>query len=108
MAYLLPMIFLIVSLCRFAVGKVYVESLSKKAVIVLAVVTILTFFSLTINPSGFDMIIYPYANMGDELMQASISEWAAPDAKKIGQLVMFFAPMAMMSLGIVCTEKKSD
>ena len=106
MVYLLLFIFLFVSICEVDYGKLYAKRLAKREIFVLASVTLLTIFSLMLNPIGIRILIYPYVNIGDGLMQTVISEWASPDAKLVSNLILYYFPIAIMSFGIICTNKK--
>jgi hypothetical protein len=58
------------------------------------------------NPRGAELFIYPYINIGDTFMQSVISEWGAPDAKRLGDALLYFAPMLMAAGGMLASGKK--
>ncbi|KAF1079982.1 MAG: hypothetical protein GQF41_3658 [Candidatus Rifleibacterium amylolyticum] len=106
LSYILCFIFFVSGALEFSFGKLHGEKLSRKQLITILGVGILSLFALALNPYGVDMIVYPYANMGDAFMQDMINEWAPPDAKQITHLVLFFWPMLIVSLSLVITDKK--
>lgn len=61
---------------------------------------------IVINPIGLKVLAYPYVNLSDSLSMTVISEWQAPDAKLIGNLVLYFLPIVVMSIGIISRKKE--
>ncbi len=106
LSYILCIIFLLVGLCNFSLGRLDTNKLDRKQIRILLVVTIMTIVALLVNPIGYRVLIYPYANLSDNLSMAVISEWQAPDAKQVGNLILYFFPILLMSFGIVCGTKK--
>ncbi len=105
-SYILCIIFLIAGVMKFSIGKIRSSGLSKRAVLILCAVTAISFFALMVNPAGAKMVAYPYVNMGDSVSMTYISEWASPDAKDIGQLILFFLPIGLMLIGLWGEEKE--
>jgi len=106
LSYILCFIFLFSGLVEFTWGKLHFEKNTRKQSMLLLVIGILSFAALGLNPYGIDMIIYPYANMGDAFAQDIIEEWHPPDAKKVSHLLVFFVPILICSLSLVASEKK--
>ncbi len=104
LSYLLCLLFLGSSVLEFQCGKIYAVRIEKKQMMKLMLVTFLTVLGILINPIGVKIITYPYINMGDTLMMSVIGEWRAPDAKDMGNLVVFFLPIVLMTFGFL-TEK---
>lgn len=106
LSYILCFAFLFGCLCKFDFGRIYAERLEKKALLKLFGVGIGTVLSLMINPIGIQVITFPYTSVGDSLMMNTISEWQEPDVKNIGNLLFYFLPIILMTIGIVSKECK--
>lgn len=106
LAYILCIAFLICSRLQFTMGRVYVEKMENKAFFKLLGVSAGTMLSILINPIGIKVLIYPYTSLGNDLMMKVISEWQAPDAKTIGNVVLYFLPIVLMSIGFFTENKK--
>lgn len=104
MSYLLCVVFFAAGMCQFRIGKIVAVRWSKKSIVTLTGVTILTVLALLVNPIGWKVMEYPYRNLGDKLSMSMISEWAAPDAKSIGHLILFFLPIVLMLFGFLAEE----
>lgn len=105
---LLPILLLINLFCNnfnFELGKIHFELCSTKQQIRRLVVLILCLCCIPLNGHGFNMVLYPFTNMADSLMQASISEWKSPDFKNLQMML----PMTLMLLtycAMISTKKK--
>ncbi len=106
LSYILCVIFLLVGACGFKYGRITTNKFNRKQFNQLLLVTIVTVGALLINPIGYRVLVYPYINLSDGLSMALISEWKAPDAKSIGNLVLYFLPMLLMTVGIIGENKK--
>lgn len=106
LSYLLCLAFLVVGMLNVQIGCITSQRLQKQALFKLTIVTVLSVAAILINPVGVEMLLYPYKNMGDDLMLTIIGEWQAPDAKNFGNLILFFAPVIFMLLGFFAEEKK--
>lgn len=106
LSYILCCIVAVGSLFNFNLGKIEGTKLDKKALVSLLIVTICTVGALIINPIGLQVLKYPYENLSDSVSMSFISEWKAPDAKLIGNLILFFVPIALTVIGFIHTEKK--
>ena len=106
MAYIVCIIFLVCGLCKFSVGRIEADRLGKSAIAKLSVVTLLSIVGILINPVGLKVLIYPYVNLSDDLSMTLISEWAAPDAKIIGNLILYFLPIVVMTIGLISEKKR--
>ena len=106
LSYLLCFAFLIVALCSVSVGRVSCKRLPKSALLRLFAVSLLSLGAILINPIGGRVLIYPYASFADSISMQVISEWHPPDAKAIGNLVLYFLPIGVIAFGMVSTERK--
>lgn len=106
LTYILCLIFIFCGLCNFSVGRIEAKRLKNCSIIKLIVVTALSVIGIMINPIGLKVIAYPYINLSDNLSMTLISEWASPDAKIIGNLILYFLPIIVMTIGII-SEKTS-
>lgn len=87
--YVLCFMFIITGLFNFKIGKIKGTKLSKIQLKKYFIVAILSIMALVINPHGFDMITYPYVNMGDSYMLSIINEWRCPDLKNLSDMPIF-------------------
>lgn len=71
---------------------------SKEYFIKMGCITISSILAILINPIGYKVLAYPYSSMADKFQLSVISEWAPPDAKNIGNLVLFFLPIVLFLL----------
>lgn len=106
LSYLLCVVFLIGTMFRFEFGRVYSNGLKRKSALKLVGMTLLTVLSLLVNPIGLHVLVFPYTSIGSTLMMSAISEWQAPDVKSFGQLLFYFFPIIIMTIGIVAKEVK--
>lgn len=73
--YLIPIIFVIVGLFKFNFSKIESKRLSFKQIRKYLIIIVISALCLIINPHGIRMITYPYENILDSTMLATISEW---------------------------------
>lgn len=106
LTYVLCLVFLVVGMFDFCYGRIEAKKLDNKAIVRLATVTIATVAGLLVNPIGYRVLVYPYTNLSDSLSMSVISEWQAPDAKLIGNLILYFLPIVLMTIGIIGENKK--
>ena len=106
LSYLLCLAFLIIGFIKLDINKLYSERLSKQQLRTLALITGVTVLSVLINPIGFNVLIYPYVNMGDSFMLAVVSEWSSPDAKNIGDLILYFVPLLLVFFSFIISKKR--
>lgn len=106
LTYLLCFVVLVVSMLEFEWGRLYCKRLPRKSIIRLAVVNVLAIVGVMINPIGLQVLTFPYSSIGDKLMMSEITEWIAPDAKEFAQLLIYFLPIILMTVGIVVKETK--
>lgn len=104
LSYILCLLFLVSSLFNFKLGKIIGTRLEKKALLTLLIVTFFIIGALLINPIGYNVLTYPYTNLSDSISMTMISEWQSPDAKLIGNVILFFLPMGLSLLGFIHTE----
>lgn len=106
LSYLLCFVFLLVGLLPENIGRLYSTRWDKKSFLKLLAVSVASVLAILVNPIGLDLLLYPYVNMGDSLMLSLIAEWASPDAKDMLQLVLFFLPIFVTTIGFIIGEKK--
>lgn len=106
LSYLLCIACLICAGVQMQLGRIDSNRLEKKGFWKLFVVTVGTILSIFINPIGCKVFMYPYASFSDKLMLQVISEWQPPDAKDIGQLILYFLPIFLLCMGIVISKQK--
>ena len=106
LAYILCLIFLVCGILKVSFGRIESEPMTKKNLVKLGVVTLATILAILANPIGARVLSYPYVNLSDELSMTLISEWQAPDAKMIGNIILYFLPIVLMSIGLISENKK--
>lgn len=106
MVYIISIVFLFAGVCKFQWGCIVAERMEKNAWMKLLVITLVSAMVICINPYGLKMLLYPYENMGDNLMLSVISEWGSPDAKDTGSLILYFIPIAIILLGLIAEKVK--
>lgn len=106
LSYLLVLVFLVCGIGEWHIGRLYSVRWSRRQLIHLLVVLIVTVCAIGINPVGYNMLLYPYACMADPVAMQLISEWAAPDAKNIGALILYFLPIMLVSFGILFGQQR--
>ncbi len=106
LSYLLCFVFFVISLLKIQIGIVEPGNHDRKAKTKLLLVSIGALLAVLINPNGLNVLLYPYKNFGDNLQMTLISEWRAPDAKNIGDLLLFIFPVALLLLGFITEGKK--
>jgi len=65
----------------------------------MAIVGALLFVAVSLNPSGPEMLLYPFKTVGIEALQDYIQEWQSPDFHELQ--VQPFAWMLLLILGVV-------
>jgi hypothetical protein len=106
LSYLLCLVFLICGTVRLDIGKLHSERIDVGKLRALAAVTALTAAATLVNPAGVSLFVYPYVNIGDAFMQSVISEWAPPDAKRWGDVLLYVLPVSLAAGSFFITEKK--
>ena len=105
LVYLIPLIFLVVSVCKFNLSKIEVDRLSLKQINTFILVACISFLCLNINPHGIKMIYYPYENMLNSTMLASIFEWQ-PTVINDRTHLMYFVLAFIIVLIFILSKKK--
>lgn len=106
LTYILCIVFIVAGLFTFDKGRIESRKWDKRLLTILCAVTLACFVGILINPIGLKVLSYPYSNLSDNLSMTVISEWQAPDAKQIGNLILYFFPIVLMSIGLVNENKK--
>lgn len=105
LSYLLCLVFLACGICGFSWERLESARYSRGQALKLGLVTLTTAGAVFVNPVGWRVFLYPYQSFGDALSMQMISEWQPPDAKSIGNLLLYFLPIALMTI-LVMTSKK--
>lgn len=106
MVYILPIIMIVTSIKDFKLFGLEMKSLPQKKLILLGLLTLISAGLIAVNPNGLDMLIYPYANMGDGFMLNLITEWRSPDAKLIDDVIIIFLPIVIHVVVFAVKNKK--
>ncbi len=106
LSYILCFIFAFVGLFNVNIGKIESQRMDKKAIIKLLLIGVACILAILINPVGEKVLFYPYVNLSDDISMNVISEWKSPDAKVIGDLILFFLPIGLMCLGFLSEDRK--
>ena len=105
LCYGLCIIMLVGGLFKIECGRIHSSKWDKKQIIQLSSVTVASALGVMVNPMGFKAFIYPYWNVTNNLMSRVISEWAAPDMKDIGHMVLYFLPAFVAMFGMLFSKK---
>lgn len=106
LTYLICMMFLFAGMVPISFGRLESKRLCKKSLLKLGAVTLCTMGGIFVNPIGVQVFFFPYVNIGDKLSMIYVSEWHAPDIKEMGQLVLFFLPIVLVSMGLIIGKQK--
>lgn len=106
LSYIICIIFIIAGISEFSLGRIQSRCLDKKELVKLIIVTFGTLIAIMLNPNGLKLIAYPYVTLSDSISMKMISEWQAPDAKNIGEIILYFFPILLMSIGIISDKRK--
>lgn len=106
LSYIICAIFLFAGLLNFSFGRIEAIRMDKMSLLKLAGVTLASVAGILLNPIGTEVLAYPYVTLNDQLSMSLISEWQSPDAKLIGNLLLYFLPIAVMTIGLISTKKK--
>lgn len=106
LAYILCLLFLVCGIFNVSFGRIENEPMTKRNLVKLGGITLATILAILVNPIGVRVLSYPYVNLSDELSMTLISEWQAPDAKLIGNIILYYLPIVLMSIGLLSENKK--
>lgn len=106
LSYILCLIFVFAGLFKFEHERIVAERFEIKDLLKLIGVTLGTVVGILVNPIGVKVLAYPYINLSDNLSMTLITEWQAPDAKVIGNLILYFFPILVLTLGMIIGKKK--
>lgn len=101
LSYLLVLLLLLCGSREWHVGRLYSVRWSRSQMFHLLAVLAATVCGIGINPAGYTMLRYPYICMADPVAMGVISEWTSPDAKNIGELILYFLPVLAVSFGLL-------
>lgn len=102
--YIICIIAIITGLTEKDYGFVKFDKLPKNKLKTLIITSVLSVIALMFNPHGFDMIFYPYTNMGDTLMLNVIQEWRAPDLKILGDYPIYILMFIIYAILLIKTK----
>lgn len=105
LGYLLCLVFLVCGLCGFSWERLVAVRYSRAQTLKLGLVTLAAAGAVFVNPVGWRVFLYPYQSFGDALSMRMISEWQPPDAKSIGNLLLYFLPIALMTILLMISKK---
>lgn len=106
LSYVMCAVVLVAGIFKFENSRILSIKFEKKDFLKLTLIIFLTIIGVLINPVGKDVLIYPFLNQGDSLMISIISEWQSPDIKDIGQLLLYYIPIILMTYGIIVDKKQ--
>lgn len=105
--YIICFIMIITGIFDFSIWKIKCTKLTKRQLGIYLAIAIISIFSIAINPHGFKMITYPYANMNDSFMLSFIDEWRCPDLKLLQDMPIFIELVSIFII-LLMTDKKID
>lgn len=88
----------------FKLGKIVFVRHDRKRLYRRLIVLLLCIVVIPLNAHGFDMVMYPFSNFGDSVMQSAISEWSSPDLK-ISSHIKIYLMMAIVLCALITTKK---
>ena len=106
LTYLICIMFLFAGMVPISFGRLESKRLSKKSLMKLGVVTLCTMGGIFVNPIGVQVFLFPYINIGDKLSMIYVAEWHAPDVKDLSQLLLYFFPILLVSMGLLIGKQK--
>ena len=106
LSYILCFLFLFSGIFNISYGRVENKRFDANSKFRLVMVTLGAVLGVLVNPIGIRVLAYPYINLSDNISMSVISEWLPPDAKIIGNVILYFLPILLMTLGIICGRTK--
>lgn len=106
LSYLLVALVLVGGVRSWRVGRIYGKKWTKIQMCQLLAVLFLSVGAVFLNPAGPEVFLFPYVNMADPVAMNLISEWASPDAKKVGEILNFFLPVFLLCFGMLFGRKE--
>lgn len=107
LAYTLCIVALLCTVIPFSKEYFVLPVLSVGQKLRLLSVSVLSAAAIMVNPLGYKALLYPYINQTDSLMVSVIQEWKSPDAKVIGELLLYFLPVFLILTGFVMNRRKT-
>ncbi|MCR0369773.1 hypothetical protein MKA27_20880 [[Clostridium] innocuum] len=105
LAFVIYIIDILAHCCDFSIGKLVFTKDSNQRLRRRCLILLLGVGCIFLNGHGLDMVLYPVSNMGDNVMQAYITEWSAPDIKSLNGMLMLSFPVIAIGV-LICTSKK--
>ncbi len=106
LTYLICIMFLLAGMVPLSFGRLESKRLGKKSLKTLGAVTVCTMGGIFVNPIGVQVFLFPYINIGDKLSMIYVTEWHAPDVKDVSQLLLYFFPIILISMGLLIGKQK--
>ena len=106
LSYFLVFMVLVCNCFSFSFGRLESKRFSTKSLMRLGIVFAATVLGIFVNPVGWKIFLYPYEQMGKDIMLKCISEWFAPDVKNLMQLCLLFGPVFLTVVSVILSEKK--
>lgn len=107
LSYLLCLFFIITGLFTINNKFIDIKRLSKVQLKKYLIVLILSILVININPHGIKMLIYPYENIMNRLMQQNINEWRPTSIFKLYNYV-YFSTILLILVVFIKYKKKID
>lgn len=105
LGYILCFIYLIIGLFNFDCDKMFAKRLSKKQLLKLLGVGLVSIICTGINIHGFKMTIYPYHNLLDSTMLENIAEWAPTSISNMTHLPFFILGIIILFVFLLSNKK---
>lgn len=98
------LISILIHLFKFRLGKIEFEKQSAVQLKRRLLVMVLCILAVFINGHGLKMVMYPFTNIGDSLMQSVILEWSSPDLKIVSHYKIYLV-IALGICAMISTKK---
>ncbi len=105
LVYLIPFMFLIVGLFKFKLSKIEADRIKLNQIIKYISMICVSALCLFVNPHGFKMITYPYENILNSTMLASISEWQPTVISNRIHLIYYVFAFSIVLIFILSKKK---
>ena len=104
LAYISMGSFLLYSWRNFSFGRVSFKVIERKRWIKLLIISMISVATICLNPNGIKTITFVFSHMNDAHSMALITEWAAPDLKKLNCLICAI-PIGVCGISLVSCQR---